>query len=232
MLDLIEPVRVTKNTSPDLLDGEGSSTNGSTSGRYVDRLPITGYYKRQRLRTTHQLRSNRRLCRPTARIFAHSKSERRVRRWRSAYSCNKGEDYGPSREINSALADENVGGDDSANADNSAHRDPVRPTTRSRPGRHSNPGEPRFRTYLTRSKIVLYVARLRERPTSLSKVPHLRDAGGKQICSWRSINVERDDLGMTSANVIRSVRREVDITAAANKAAVAAGGLQSLKATL
>ena len=44
--------------------------------------------------------------------------------------------------------------------------------------------------------------------------------------------MERDDLGMTSANVIRSVRREVDITAAANKAAVAAGGLQSLKATL
>ena len=120
MLDLIEPVRVTKNTSPDLLDGEGSSTNGSTSGRYVDRLPITGYYKRQRLRTTHQLRSNRRLCRPTARIFAHSKSERRVRRWRSAYSSNKGEDYGPSREINNALADEIVGGDDSANADNSA----------------------------------------------------------------------------------------------------------------
>ena len=47
-----------------------------------------------------------------------------------------------------------------------------------------------------------------------------------------STDVERDDLGMTSANVIRSVRREVDITAAANKAAVAAGGLQSLKATL
>jgi hypothetical protein len=31
-----------------------------------------------------------------------------------------GEDYGPSRENNSALADQNVGGDDSTNADNSA----------------------------------------------------------------------------------------------------------------
>ena len=71
------------------------------------------------------------------------------RRGRGGDQLIKGGDYGPPRENNSALADQNVGGDDSANADNislAVTQIGLLQLYKIAPGQHSKPGDPRFRT--------------------------------------------------------------------------------------
>jgi hypothetical protein len=53
-------------------------------------------------------------------LHAYSRSPSQSGACEGGDQPNKGGDCGPSRENNSALADQNVGGDDSANANNSA----------------------------------------------------------------------------------------------------------------